>query len=132
MARIDLTECETNPESQRYLAFLKGRIGRNFADFFMNLLSTSASLIPKRRLAALLQAVHDYCADAQLDKNEGQQYRQQVYSYYNEQLKARGRIEVAALSQELPALGEKTFHAFSEEQDYELEESFPVDRRTLR
>ncbi len=35
VARIDLTEWETNPESTRYLTFLKGRAGRKAADFFM-------------------------------------------------------------------------------------------------
>ncbi|MCW2484536.1 nucleoid-associated protein YejK [Candidatus Symbiopectobacterium sp. NZEC127] len=132
VARIDLTEWETNPESLRYLTFLKGRVGRKVADFFMDFLGASAGLDTKAQNRGLLQAVDDYCADAQLDKNERQQYRQQVYSYCNEQLQAGEEIEVAALSQELPPLGEKTFHAFSEEQGYELEESFPADRSTLR
>ncbi|WP_291971960.1 nucleoid-associated protein YejK [Candidatus Symbiopectobacterium sp.] len=132
VARIDLTEWGTNPESQRYLTFLKGRIGRKVADFFMDFLGARAGLDAKAQSRGLLQAVDDYCADAQLDKNERQQYRQQVYSYCNEQLQAGEEIEVAALSQELPPLGEKTFHAFSEEHGYELEESFPADRSTLR
>ncbi|MCW2479815.1 nucleoid-associated protein YejK [Candidatus Symbiopectobacterium sp. NZEC135] len=132
VARIDLTEWETNPESQRYLTFLKGRVGRKVADFFMDFLGASAGLDTKAQNRGLLQAVDDYCADAQLDKNERQQYRQQVYSYCNEQLQAGEEIEVAALSQELAPLGEKTFHAFSQEQGYELEESFPADRSTLR
>ncbi|MFT8210306.1 MAG: nucleoid-associated protein YejK [Symbiopectobacterium sp.] len=132
VARIDLTEWETNPESQRYLTFLKGRVGRKVADFFMDFLGASAGLDTKAQNRGLLQAVDDYCAEAQLDKNERQQYRQRVYSYCNEQLQAGEEIEVAALSQELPPLGEKTFHAFSEEQGYALEESFPADRSTLR
>jgi nucleoid-associated protein len=28
VARVDLTEWETNPESTRYLTFLRGRVGR--------------------------------------------------------------------------------------------------------
>lgn len=36
VARIDLTEWETNPESTRYLTFLRGRVGRKVADFFMD------------------------------------------------------------------------------------------------
>lgn len=132
VARIDLTEWETNPESQRYLTFLKGRVGRKVADFFMDFLGASAGLDAKAQNRGLLQAVDDYCADAQLDKNERQQYRQQVYSYCNEQLQAGEEIAVAALSQELPPLGEKTFHAFSQEQGYALEAHFPADRSTLR
>ncbi|GAB7214047.1 hypothetical protein OS42_06580 [Dickeya oryzae] len=34
VARIDLTEWETSPESTRYLTFLKGRVGRKVSDFF--------------------------------------------------------------------------------------------------
>ena len=76
----------------------------------------------------MLQAVDDYCADAQLDKNERQSVRQQVYSYCNEQLQAGEEIELQALSQELSPVGEKDFMQFSSEQGYELEESFPADR----
>ncbi len=52
VARIDLTEWETNPESTRYLTFLKGRVGRKVADFFMDFLGASEGLTPKRRTAA--------------------------------------------------------------------------------
>ncbi len=58
--------------------------------------------------------------------------RQQVYSYCNEQLQAGEEIELQALSQELSPVGEKDFMQFSSEQGYELEESFPADRGTLR
>jgi len=44
VARIDLTEWETNPESTRYLTFLKGRVGRKVADFFMDFLGASVGL----------------------------------------------------------------------------------------
>lgn len=51
VARIDLTE-ETNPESTRYLTFLKGRVGRKVADFFMDFTGASEGLTPKRKTAA--------------------------------------------------------------------------------
>ncbi|GAB7201098.1 nucleoid-associated protein YejK [Dickeya oryzae] len=132
VARIDLTEWETSPESTRYLTFLKGRVGRKVSDFFMDFLAAAEGLDTKAQNKGLLKAVDDYCTDAQLDKNERQQYRQQVYSYCNEQLQAGEEIELEALSNELPPLGEKTFQAFTAEQGYELEESFPADRSTLR
>ncbi|MBO8134714.1 MULTISPECIES: nucleoid-associated protein YejK [Dickeya] len=132
VARIDLTEWETSPESTRYLTFLKGRVGRKVSDFFMDFLAAAEGLDTKAQNKGLLKAVDDYCADAELDKNERQQYRQQVYSYCNEQLQAGEEIELEALSNELPPLGDKTFQAFTAEQGYELEESFPADRGTLR
>ncbi|EAM5269723.1 nucleoid-associated protein YejK [Salmonella enterica] len=106
VARIDLTEWETNPQSTRYLTFLKGRVGRKVADFFMDFLGASEGLNAKAQNRGLLQAVDDFTAEAQLDKAERQNVRQQVYSYCNEQLQAGEEIE--------------------------LEESFPADRSTLR
>jgi len=132
VARIDLTEWETNPESTRYLTFLRGRVGRKVADFFMDFLGASVGLDTKAQNRGLLQAVDDYCAEAALDKNERQNYRQQVYSYCNEQLQSGEEIELEGLSKELAPLGEKTFQDFTQEQGYELEESFPADRSTLR
>ncbi|MDC9597901.1 nucleoid-associated protein YejK [Xenorhabdus anantnagensis] len=132
VARIDLTEWETNPESSRYLTFLKGRVGRKVSDFFMDFLAASEGMNAKVQNKGLLQAVDDYCESAQLDKNERQAYRQQVYGYCNEQLQAGEEIKLQELSQELPSLGEQNFQQFSQGQGYELEESFPADRGTLR
>ena len=60
VARIDLTEWETNPESTRYLTFLKGRVGRKVADFFMDFLGASEGLNAKAQNRGLLQAVDDW------------------------------------------------------------------------
>ena len=95
-------------------------------------LGASVGLDTKAQNRGLLQAVDDFCAESQLDKNERQNYRQQVYSYCNEQLQAGEEIALEELSNELPPLGEKTFQAFTAEQGYELEEHFPADRGTLR
>ncbi|MDY0971907.1 nucleoid-associated protein YejK [Siccibacter turicensis] len=132
VARIDLTEWETNPESTRYLTFLKGRVGRKVSDFFMDFLGASEGLDTKAQNRGLLQAVDDYTAEAQLDKNERQNVRQQVYSYCNEQLQAGQEIALSELAKELPSFGEKNFQEFTADQGYELEETFPADRSTLR
>ncbi|WP_061093139.1 nucleoid-associated protein YejK [Escherichia coli] len=132
VARIDLTEWETNPESTRYLTFLKGRVGRKVADFFMDFLGASEGLNAKAQNRGLLQAVDDFTAEAQLDKAERQNVRQQVYSYCNEQLQAGEEIELKSLSKELAGVSEVSFTEFAAEKGYELEESFPADRSTLR
>ncbi|TCW00266.1 nucleoid-associated protein YejK [Biostraticola tofi] len=132
VARIDLTEWETNPQSSRYLTFLKGRVGRKVSDFFMDFLGAAEGLDTKAQNRGLLKAVDDYCVDAQLDKNERQEYRQQVYSYCKEQLDAGEEIAVAELSGALPPLGEQSFQDFSASQGYDLADSFPADRGTLR
>ncbi len=132
VARIDLTEWDTQPESSRYLTFLRGRVGRKVADFFMDFLGAGVGLDTKAQNRSLLQAVDDYCDEASLEKKERQDYRQQVYNYCNQQLQAGEEITVEELSGELPALGDKSFDVFTREQDYSLEDSFPADRSTLR
>lgn len=132
VARVDLTEWETNPESTRYLTFLRGRVGRKVSDFFMDFLAASEGLDTKAQNRGLLQAVDDYCAEAQLDKNERQSYRQQVYSYCNGQLQAGEEIAITELSEELAPIGDKDFQQFTTENGYQLEEHFPADRSTLR
>ncbi|WP_058911861.1 nucleoid-associated protein YejK [Entomohabitans teleogrylli] len=132
VARIDLTEWETNPESRRYMTWLKGRVGRKVADFFMDFLGAAEGLDTKAQNRGLLQAVDDFTAQAELDKNERQNVRQQVYSYCNEQLQSGEEIELESLSRELSGVSEKSFQEFTSEQGYELEETFPADRSTLR
>ncbi len=110
VARIDLTEWETNPESTRYLTFLKGRVGRKVADFFMDFLGASEGLNAKAQNRGLLQAVDDFTAEAQLDKAERQNVRQQVYSYCNEQLQAGEEIELESLSKELAGRKRSELH----------------------
>lgn len=132
VARVDLTEWETNPESARYLTFLRGRVGRKVSDFFMDFLSAAEGLDAKAQNRGLLQAVDDYCAEGQLDKGERQSYRQQVYTYCNGQLQAGEEIEIDALAKELPPVGEKDFRQFTQDNGYQLEDSFPADRSTLK
>ena len=119
-------------ENLRYLTFLKGRVGRKVADFFMDFLGASEGLNAKAQNRGLLQAVDDFTAEAQLDKAERQNVRQQVYSYCNEQLQAGEEIELESLSKELAGVSEVSFTEFAAEKGYELEESFPADRSTLR
>lgn len=132
VARIDLTEWETNPESSRYLTFLRGRVGRKVSDFFMDFLAASEGLDTKAQNRGLLQAVDDYCAEGQLNKNERQSYRQQVYTYCNGQLQSGEEIAIEDLARELPPVGEKDFQQFTNDNGYELEDHFPADRGTLR
>ncbi|WP_432803348.1 nucleoid-associated protein [Escherichia coli] len=57
---------------------MKGRVGRKVADFFMDFLGASEGLNAKAQNRGLLQAVDDFTAEAQLDKAERQNVRQQI------------------------------------------------------
>jgi nucleoid-associated protein len=132
IARIDLTEWETQPDSTRYLSFLRGRIGRKVADFFMDFLDASAGLDAKVQNRNLIQAVDDYCEEASSNEQIRQEYRHQVFSWCQQQQQAGEEIAIETLSQAVPAIEDKSFAEFTREQGYQLEASFPADRSTLR
>ncbi|UTV26877.1 nucleoid-associated protein YejK [Photobacterium atrarenae] len=133
VARIDLSSWETDAESNRYLTFIKGRVGRKIADFFLDFLQAEVGMDTKAQNQVLMQAVEDFCADSRLDKEEKQQYRKQVYDYCNGQLQSGDEVAVKELSGELPPAEDGTdFYQFATNQGYELEESFPADRTTMR
>lgn len=132
IARMDITEWQTDPNSKRYLTFLKGRVGRKVADFFMDYLGASEGLNTKQQNKALVKAVDDYCQVIELDKQEKKAVREQVYGYCKGQLEAGEEIKLTNLAKELPSGNEQDFNFFISENDYDLDEEFPVDRSTLR
>ncbi|MGF1694901.1 nucleoid-associated protein YejK [Vibrio lamellibrachiae] len=133
VARIDLSSYETDKESNRYLAYIKGRVGRKVADFFLDFLQAEVGLDTKQQNQVLMQAVQDFCSDSKLEKEEATNYKKQVYDYCNETIKSGDEVQVRELSGELPQSQEGTsFLDYTKEQGYELEDSFPADRSTMR
>ncbi len=132
-ARIDLSTWETDSDSNRYLTFIKGRVGRKVSDFFLDFLQADVGMDTKVQNQVLMQAVEDFCADERLEKTEKQQYRKQVYDYCNAQLQAGEEVTIKELSGELPSSESgSNFYQFAAEQGYQLEDSFPADRTTIR
>lgn len=132
-ARINLTDYQHGENSNRYIQFLKGRIGRRVGDFFLDFLEADIGFDAKTQSQVLMQAVSDYCSDAKLDKEETLIYRKQVHNYCNDQLKAGEEVEVRELSNELADIGhDHNFEQFTKEQGYEIEDSFPADKPTIR
>ncbi|MDV7103135.1 nucleoid-associated protein YejK [Vibrio sp. TH_r3] len=132
-ARIDLSTFETNSESNRYLSYIKGRVGRKVADFFLDFLQAEVGLDVKQQNLVLMQAVDDYCTDVQLDKEETTNYKKQVFDYCSDQIKANEELEVKELSGELPVSTDGTsFLDYTQDRGYQLEETFPADRTTVR
>lgn len=130
--RINLTELKLNAQSNRYLTFVKGRIGRKVADFFMDFLSAEEGLNPQLQNQTLLQAVSDYCGQGELNANQTQAVKKQVFDYCQEQIKSGEEIALNELSATLPTLNEQDFIHFAENQDYGLADSIPPVRNTLK
>ncbi|ATC58037.1 nucleoid-associated protein YejK [Vibrio anguillarum] len=132
-ARLDLSSFETDKNSNRYLAYIKGRVGRKVSDFFLDFLQADVGLDTKVQNQVLMQAVQDFCTDSKLEKDETIGYKKQVYDYCNEQIKAGEEVHIRELSGELPASQDGTgFFEYTQAHGYELEESFPGDRSTVR
>lgn len=131
-ARINLTDFETKA-NDKYITYIKGRAGRAVSDFFLDFLSACVTLNTKQQNTVLLQAVEDFCSDSKLERDEKVTYKKQVYDYCNDQKKNGEEIRLKELSNELPPNSEgHTFFDYTQEQGYELQESFPVDAGSIR
>ena len=131
-ARINLTDLQVNANSNRYLTFIKGRVGRKISDFFMDFLGAEEGLNPQVQNQCLLQAVSDYCEQGELNKEQTQAVKKQVFEYCKGQLANGDEITLTELSANLPTLNERPFVTFTEEQDYGLEETIPPVRSALK
>ena len=131
-ACINLTDLQVNANSNRYLTFIKGRVGRKISDFFMDFLGAEEGLNPQVQNQCLLQAVSDYCEQGELNKEQTQAVKKQVFEYCKGQLASGDEIALTELSANLPTLNERPFVTFTEEQDYGLEETIPPVRSTLK
>ena len=131
-ARINLTDLQVNANSNRYLTFIKGRVGRKISDFFMDFLGAEEGLNPQVQNQCLLQAVSDYCEQGELNKEQTQAVKKQVFEYCKGQLASGDEIALTELSANLPTLNERPFVTFTEEQDYGLGETIPPVRSALK
>ena len=131
-ARINLTDLQLNANSNRYLTFIKGRVGRKIADFFMDFLGAEEGFNPQVQNQCLLQAVSDYCVQGELNLEQTQAVKKQVFEYCKGQMSSGEEIELTELSEELPTLNQQPFVTFTQEQNYGLEDSIPPVRTALK
>ncbi|OZN24339.1 nucleoid-associated protein YejK [Actinobacillus seminis] len=131
-ARINLTDLRLNADSNRYLTFIKGRVGRKISDFFMDFLGAEEGLNPQVQNQCLLQAVSDYCAQGELTQEQTQAVKKQAFEYCKGQINAGEEIEIAELSTALSTLNQQPFAEFTQQQDYGLENSIPPLRSALK
>ncbi|HDV7285007.1 TPA: nucleoid-associated protein YejK [Mannheimia haemolytica] len=130
--RINLTELKLDATSNRYLTFVKGRVGRKIADFFMDFLSAEEGFNPQLQNQTLLQAVSDYCEQGELSAPQTREVKKQVFDYCKGQINSGEEIALNELSNALPTLNEIDFAQFTQEQEYGLEENIPPMRNALK
>ncbi|WP_026374734.1 nucleoid-associated protein YejK [Aestuariibacter salexigens] len=131
--RIDLTQLEVEPQHQRYISFIKGRMGRKVSDFFMQFIGCEELVDVKQQNKQLIQSVDEYLAVEQLDPQEKHTYRKEVTDYYKEKLESGDDISVKELSGRLPSSEpQRDFYAFSQQSDTPIEAQFQADRAALK
>lgn len=130
-ARIDLNGWATNASENRFISFIKGRAGRKVADFFLDFLGCEEGIDAKQQSNVMLTAVEDYLSEQEYEKDEKNELRKQVFDYCNDCVSTGSDAEVVELSGTLSKGDGQSFDSFYKDQNYDLEDSFPVDKKTV-
>ena len=132
--RIDLTQYEVQPEQQRYISFIKGRMGRKVSDFFMDFIGCEELVDVKQQNKQLISSVDAYLAGENLNREEQEQHRNEVKSYFKEKIDNGETVSVSELSSRLPGdeSSEKSFENFTAGLETPLEKDIQPDPAALR
>jgi len=133
VARVDLTLLQRDPEANRYISFIKGRVGRKVSDFFLDFMGAKEGFDAKAQNQGLLKAVEEFCEKQELPTEQKQEVREVTFNYCKEQIKEGQDIDLSTLSDEFKSTPnlEGSFYDFVSE-DYQLEENFPADKTLVR
>ncbi|MGL4223864.1 MAG: nucleoid-associated protein [Vibrio sp.] len=128
---IDLTEYQANPDSKRYVSYIKGGACRRVSDFFFDFLGIQDGIDIKMQNNALLQAVNDFINDQRADLDDALSVRKQVKTHCFDVAKLGEEVNIAELSGEMPSINGQSFENYVIENGYELAAQFPVDKKTI-
>lgn len=132
--RIDLTQLQVQPEQQRYISFIKGRMGRKVSDFFMDFIGCEELVDVKQQNKHLISSVDAYLASENLDREEQEQHRDEVKSYFKEKIDSGETLSVSELSSRLSKdeTGSHSFEHFTQGLATPLEKDIQPDPAALR
>ena len=132
--RIDLTQWDIQPEQQRYVSFIKGRMGRKVSDFFMQFVGCEELVDVKQQNKQLISSVDAYLASESLDPQEQHQHREEVKTYFKEKIDAGESLSVDELANRLPSNEETSsnFSSFTQSMEVPLEKEIQPDPAALK
>jgi nucleoid-associated protein len=132
--RFDLTQWRVQPEQERFISFIKGRMGRKVSDFFMQFIQCEERVDVKQQNKQLVTSVENYLASEQLDAAEKQVHRDEVKNYYKEKIDSGESLDIKELAAKLPADLENKhdFMSFTEGLETPLEPEIQPDPTALR
>lgn len=131
--RIDLTQLEIDEQNQRYISFIKGRMGRKISDFFMNFIGCEEKIDIKMQNKEFVRHVDDYLSTQQLAADEKNEHRQAVSKYYKDKASMGEEVEITEVNNILPRLDEvdHSFSTYNKNLEIPLEEKFQADKSML-
>lgn len=100
--RLDLTQYRIQPEQERYISFIKGRMGRKVSDFFMQFVGCEEKVDVKQQNKQLISSVETYLASEGLDAEEKTAHRTEVSNYFKQQIESGDSIKISELAEKLP------------------------------
>ncbi|HAT8515228.1 TPA: nucleoid-associated protein YejK [Vibrio vulnificus] len=130
-AVVNITEYQTNPDSKRYVSYIKGRAGRRVGDFFFDFLGIQNGIDIKMQNTILMQAVNDFINDQTTEQDEALLIRKQVKAHCFDVAKLGEEVDIAELSGEMPTNNGQSFEHYVIENGYELAPQFPVDKKMI-
>ncbi|MBE1288370.1 MAG: nucleoid-associated protein YejK [Alteromonadaceae bacterium] len=134
--RIDLTAWKVQPEQERYISFIKGRMGRKVSDFFMRFLQCEEKVDVKQQNQQLLTTVESYLAEESLSVDEKNTSLAEVQDYYKKQINSGNNIKVSDLAEVLPKRADENevadFSVFAAHLETPLEPEFQPDGAAVR
>ncbi|PNH99575.1 nucleoid-associated protein YejK [Vibrio diazotrophicus] len=131
-ARIDLTALATGSAANRYVSYLKGRAGRGVSDFFFDFLGIEEGLDTKIENIKLKQAIEDFISSGDNDKEESYAVRKQAKEFAFDAANSGEDFVVKELSNEMAVINGSTFAEFVADNGYDLAESFPANKKTVK
>lgn len=130
-ARIDLFNY-SETEEQKYITFIRGRAGRAVRDFFMDAIGGKETFNIKESTIVLTNALEDYMASNQFDQREKQVTRKEIISHCKERTSTGEEVTLAEINQlASPESNNQEFANFVKDQEYGLEEKFPLDQKLI-
>jgi nucleoid-associated protein len=131
--RIDLTQLEVSAQNERYISFIKGRMGRKVSDFFMSFIGCEEKVDTKVQNKQFVQHLDTYLATQPLDANEKHEHRQSVSQYYKEKAALGEDVAIDDVDTILPAMseGEHSFSHYNAGLEQPLEPNFQADKSMI-
>lgn len=131
--RLDLSQYQSAQQDQRYISFIKGRMGRKVSDFFMSFVGCEEQVDIKAQNKQLVHQVNEYLSAQPLDGDEKQKYRKSVSDYYKDKVATGDDISLNELDEVLPQHEQLQggFSHYASNSAQSLEPRFQADKSVL-